>query len=164
MLEEEFCQFSNHPGELIQKYDNISRQIADIQLTAEKQCSSSHHGHPWSPTIAKCAIRVQFWTKILRCTKLHHAPSPLIQKYAVQHNINTNISLTAIVGKLRAAKVTLCKSQKDAADLHAVHLDDRANLYAALKQKSKQTIINNIINAETTRSMFRKLLWAISPN
>lgn len=75
-----------------------------------------------------------------------------------------NSNIENIVSKLRQSQKELKDRQKKSCDLCDVHLDEEyACLYAQLKNRKQQTIVQNIINAEATSSMFKKIRWAITP-
>ena len=140
--------------------ESLDTQITNAALKAEKQCSRSNYGYPWSPTLANAGRQVTFWRNCVRQVKSGIDPAVLLipSQITVRQSIKPGLNLKYYQARLDDAWTSLHLTQDNSAQLRQRFLEEMiATTLPGEGTKSHETRIKAILKAEYLQKLWPKL-------
>ena len=140
--------------------ERIDRDAVRASLIAAK-AAKQRYKSPWSPELARAWASIHFYRMIR--SQLHN---PQINNWSTIRFWQTKYegmpeeiptTIVEVESKLKAAHATLRSIRQQAEAKRQEYLDEKAMLYAALEQKSKEHIVRRLKRAEELHRCYQKL-------
>ena len=144
----------------------IDQDITTAILKAEQHVKRRARP-PWSPTLREASLRVKllklYFRQFVGKDNLSSAIKHTKLRMSTSHNLTTPQTKRECQTQLRRAQKDLRQIRRKAYEIRAQYLETLAMQYNIQGDKSKESIIKRIQQAEATKQCYRKLRWILKP-